>query len=194
MKRRRETEIKLEVQSLPELKQRLVRLGFRVSEPRHFERNILFDFPDFRLWKARCLLRLRRAGKKWLLTFKGAPAKSRRYKIRGEIETGIEDGSSAQGILEDLGLCPAFRYEKYRTVYSPNEGRLRTGGAVLVCDETPIGNYLELEGPRRWIDEVARRLGYGPKDYITASYASLHRQKCQARGKKPGDMTFPRKS
>lgn len=194
MKRRREIEIKLEIRKLPEVKRRLAKLGFRVKEPRHFESNILYDFADLRLWKARCLLRLRLAGKKWLLTFKGAPAESRRYKIRGEIETGLADGVQAQGILEGLGLRPAFRYEKYRTVYSASAQRAHATGAELVCDETPIGNYLELEGPRRWIDEVARRLGYGPGDYITASYASLHRQKCRVRGQKPGDMIFAPKS
>ena len=194
MKRRHETEIKLEIQSLREIKHRLVELGFRVTQPRHFESNTLFDFPDLRLWKARRLLRLRRAGKTWLLTFKGAPAKSQRYKVRREIETRLEDGRMAGEILESLGLSPAYRYEKFRTVYSLDRGGATIGKGLLVCDETPIGYYLELEGPRRWIDEVARRLGFGTRDYITASYASLHRQRCLTRGEKPGDMVFQRKS
>jgi len=194
MKRRHEIEIKLEIQSLREIKRRLLGLGFRVTQPRHFESNTLFDFPDLRLWKARCLLRLRRAGKTWLLTFKGAPSPSRRYKVRREIETRLEDGRMAEEILESLGLSPAFRYEKFRTVYSPGSRQARASKGLLVCDETPIGNYLELEGPRRWIDEVARRLGFGTRDYITASYASLHRQRCLTRGERPGDMVFKRKS
>jgi adenylate cyclase class 2 len=194
MKRRHEIEIKLEIQSLREIKRRLLSLGCRITQPRHFESNTLFDFPDLRLWKARCLLRLRREGDSWLLTFKGTPARSRRYKVRREIETHLEDGQMVEEILERLGLSPAFRYEKFRTVYALDRRRAKTGQGLLLCDETPIGNYLELEGPRRWIDEVARRLGFGPRDYITASYASLHRQRCLARGEKPGDMVFPRKS
>ncbi len=194
MKPRPEIEIKLEIQSLREIKRRLPALGFHVTQPRHFESNTLFDFPDLRLWKARCLLRLRRAGKTWLLTFKGAPVGSRRYKVRREIETRLEDGRMAGRILESLGLSPAFRYEKFRTVYSPGGRHARAGKGLLVCDETPIGNYLELEGPRRWIDEVACRLGFDVQDYITASYASLHRQRCLTRGERPGDMVFRRKS
>ena len=194
MKRRHEIEIKLEIQSLRAVKRRLPGLGFRVSEPRHFESNTLFDFPDLRLWKTRCLLRLRRDGNGWLLTFKGAPARSQRYKVRREIETRLEDGRLAEEILVRLGLSPAFRYEKFRTVYVPGRRPSATGGGLLVCDETPIGNYLELEGPRRWIDDVAHRLGYNARDYIAASYASLHRQQCLARGEEPGNMVFPSKS
>jgi adenylate cyclase class 2 len=194
MKRRQEIEIKLEIQSLREIKRRLLALGFRVAQPRHFESNTLFDFADLRLWKARCLLRLRREGDSWLLTFKGAPARSRRYKVRKEIETRLEDGLRAEEILECLGLSPAFRYEKFRTVYSLHSRRAQSGKGLLVCDETPIGNYLELEGPRKWIDEVARRLGFATRDYITASYASLYRQRCLARGEEPCDMVFSRKS
>jgi adenylate cyclase class 2 len=194
MKHRHEIEIKLEIPSLRAIKRRLPSLGFRVTEPRHFESNTLFDFPDLRLWKTRCLLRLRRDGNGWLLTFKGAPVQSRRYKVRREIETRLEDGRLAEEILVRLGLSPAFRYEKFRTVYAPGRRPSRSGRGLLVCDETPIGNYLELEGPRRWIDDVARRLGFNTRDYITASYASLYRQRCLARGQKPGDMVFLRRS
>lgn len=195
MNRRHETEIKLPVRDLRILKRRLGELGFRVVRPRHFERNTLYDFPDLRLWKAKCLLRLRLAGKEWLLTFKGAPLASRRYKVRGEIETRLEDGNCLNEIFCKLGLQPAFRYEKFRTVYARDAAGKRSETAQLVCDETPIGIYLELEGPRRWIDEVARQLAYSPDDYITASYASLYRQKCLERGETPRDMVFaPKKS
>jgi len=61
----------------------------------------------------------------------------------------------------------------------------------VVFDETPIGNFLELEGPQRWIDEVARQLGYARRDYITDSYAALYRKKCLEEGAKPGNMIFP---
>jgi adenylate cyclase, class 2 len=40
-------------------------------------------------------------------------------------------------------------------------------------DETPIGTYLELEGDPDWIEAMARELGFGEKDYITASYGQL---------------------
>lgn len=190
MRRRHETEIKLEVRNPRVLKQRLADLGFRVIQPRHFESNALFDFPDLQLWKAHCLLRLRLAGRLWTLTFKGTPLQSREYKVRREIETEIQDGPVLREVLEALGLSETFRYEKYRTVFAPTGRGGRAAAAHLVFDETPIGNFLELEGSRRWIDQIARQLGYGRLDYITASYGSLYRAKCLERGEKPKNMLF----
>lgn len=190
MSRHHETEIKLEVRNPRALRRRLRELGFRAVQPRHFESNVLFDFPDLRLWKARCLLRLRLANKRWLLTFKGAPLPSRRYKIRKEMDVSIEDGGLLRKVLEALGLREAFRYDKYRTVYAREAEGTKGEMPSLVYDETPIGYYLELEGPRRWIDQVAGQLGYGPGDYITASYASLYRRRCRERGERPGNMVF----
>jgi adenylate cyclase class 2 len=192
MSRHHETEIKLEVRNPRALRRRLRELGFRGVQARHFESNALFDFPDLRLWKARCLLRLRRADNQWFVTFKGAPLRSRRYKIRKEIDVRVENGELLREVFETLGLREAFRYEKYRTVYAREARGTKGEAPLLVYDETPIGNYLELEGPQRWIDQVAAQLGYRPEDYITASYASLYRQKCRERGETPGNMAFAR--
>jgi len=43
----------------------------------------------------------------------------------------------------------------------------------VVVDETPIGNFAEIEGPPDWIDKIARDLGVTPADYITETYAAL---------------------
>ena len=73
----------------------------------------------------------------------------------------------------------------YRT---PRDGAHRE----VTFDETPIGTYLEIEGPRLWIDEVAKALGYGPRDYISASYGRLYLGWCEAHGWEPSDMVFQR--
>ena len=204
-----EIEIKLEVRDPRALKRRLAEMGFRRVKARHFESNRLLDLPNLALRKAQRLLRLRFADGKCLLTFKGAPARSRHYKVRTELETEVENGEGLREILERAGLCEVFRYDKYRTEYAPGAGRknaVRPEGAVgrrrgptrraperckLVYDETPIGNYLELEGPKPWIDEVAGRLGYERPDYITLSYTALYSQKCREQGKRPANMVFP---
>ena len=205
----KEIEIKLEVRDPRALKRRLAELGFRLVKARHFESNRLLDFPNLALRKAQCVLRLRLADGKCLLTFKGAPARSRHYKVRAEIETEVEDGEGLKEILELAGLREVFRYDKYRTEYAPWAGRkdtVRPEGTVghrrgptrrapergaLVYDETPIGNYLELEGPKPWIDEVAGRLGYERPDYIILSYAALYSRKCREQGNRPANMVFP---
>ncbi len=191
MKHRHETEIKLAVRDAKEIRWRLAELGFRPALARHFESNYLFDFPDQRLRKARCLIRVRLAGDRGLLTYKGTPVSSRDYKIRREIETHVEDGHQMGEILLQLGLRRVFCYEKFRTIYAARGKRDVNEAPHVVFDETPIGNFLELEGPQRWIDEVARQLGFTRRDYITESYATLYRKKCQAEGKTPKNMVFP---
>jgi adenylate cyclase, class 2 len=188
----RETEIKLRVADARALRRRLKEMGFRVVRKRRLESNRLFDFADSRLRKSRRLLRLRFEGERCLVTFKGAPLGSSVYKVRPEIETDVADGHRMGEILASLGLGVTFRYDKYRTTYARRRPGAQTHPPLAEVDETPIGVYLELEGPQLWIDGVARELGYARKDYITASYAALYFEHCRRQGRRPENMIFSR--
>ncbi len=170
----RETEIKLRLDDPASAKRQLRKLGFSIARRRVLEINTVFDTP------------LRQAGSRRTLTFKGPPVASR-YKSREEIESAFTDDKAMRLILERLGYKPVFRYEKYRTEYT----RPGQAGAVML-DETPIGDYLELEGSPRWIERTARALGRSPAEFITASYGTLNREHCRARGVTPGNMVFRR--
>jgi len=61
---------------------------------------------------------------------------------------------------------------------------------VIEMDETPIGTFLELEGPAEAIDRAARELGYAKKDYVVKSYLALYLEECRRRGEAPKDMVF----
>ena len=180
-----ETEIKLPVtRSLAAVRRKLGVLGFRVHARRIFESNTIFDTADMRLRRAGELLRIRRVGREALLTFKGPP-QAGRHKVREEIETRLDNGDAMRDIFERLGLAPVFCYEKYRAEYTRSNSR-----GIVTVDETPIGNYLELEGPPKWIDSTARELGYSESAYITASYAGLYLEYCRKHGIEPSNMTF----
>jgi len=192
MKRHRETEIKLPARDRRQVGKRLAQLGFKVFKVRHLESNCLFDFQDSRLRRSGCLLRLRIAGGENLLTFKGPPLPTRRYASRREIETRVEDAAGLREVLRSLGLKQVFAYEKYRTTYAEGSRGGLHGLPQVAYDETPVGNYLELEGPEKWIDEVAAQLGYSPRNYIVSTYLELYFQKCRQEGRKPGNMAFRR--
>ena len=162
----------------------LRRLGF-VLAGHEWERDTVLDTQDLTLRRSQRLLRLRHHGRRWKLTFKGPAAADQRYKTRPETEIEIQNGQRLLQILEQLGYLPVFRYEKRRSTY---RGRRQDGIASL--DVTPIGTFLELEGPGRWIERTARALGFSRRDYITQSYASLYRQYCRAHGRKPSHMIF----
>ncbi|HEY1806229.1 MAG TPA: class IV adenylate cyclase [Terracidiphilus sp.] len=172
-----ETEIKFRVTDLSALTERLESAGFRVQTPRSFESNVLYDTPDRRLRARTEILRIRSYAGHWTLTHKRLPTpdsgaaspETDRHKHRIETETEISEGAALAELFLSLGLVPAFRYEKWRTEWSDNEGH-------CVIDETPIGNYAELEGASDWIDRAAERLGVNPASYITLSYGRLFDQ------------------
>lgn len=181
----RETEIKLWLRDAASARRRLIAAGFRLLKRRVFEQNTVFDTPSLKLRKAASLLRVRRAGKSATLTYKGPPIPGP-HKSREELETAVSAPEALCGVLERLGFRPIWRYEKYRTEY-------RYGAGVATIDQTPIGVFVELEGPPDWIDRTARRLGFSPADYIKASYARLYQQWCNEHQAKLMDMVFPAK-
>jgi adenylate cyclase, class 2 len=160
-----ETEIKFRIEDLSALTSRIRSAGFHLVTPRTHEMNSLYDLPSRPLRAKGSLLRVRKYGERWTITFKGR-ATLGRYKSRREIETEVADGNSLSAILESAGFSPIFRYEKYRSEWSDNHGH-------LLIDETPIGNFGEIEGSGEWIDATARRLQIASAQYITDSYAVL---------------------
>jgi len=179
-----EVEIKLAAASPAEAAGRLCQAGFAPLHERAFEANSVFDTPSLELIHSGRLLRLREFRGEALLTYKG-PSAPGPHKTRREIETRVADGAAMQALLEALGYRVVFRYEKYRTAFArPGDA----GHAFL--DETPIGCYVELEGPPAWIDAVAAQLGYRREDYITLSYGALYREHCRRAGVEPAHMVF----
>lgn len=184
----RETEIKLPVLDAPAMRRRLRKHGFAVVAPRLFERNLVFDSPQLTLRRGGRLLRLRSRGGRWWVTWKSRPLVFTRHKVREEIEFETPDGPQAAAVFQRLGYLPVFEYQKYRAEYQRPGER-----GKVVLDQTPIGDYLELEGPPRWIDRVASELGFRSSDYIIESYGALYLDWCRDRNLTPSQMLFPGK-
>jgi len=183
-----EIEIKLRLPgNLGKIRRALRDLGFRVSKSRLHEYNVLLDTSNRTLRSHGKLIRVRRVGTHNVLTYKG-PSEQGRYKKRHEIEVMLPDAFKVEQIFNEIGYHPIFRYEKFRTEYAKEPSK----GVVLV-DETPIGNYLEIEGSPGWIDRTARLLGFSAADYITRSYGYLYLAYCRERRIPPGDMLFTAK-
>jgi adenylate cyclase class 2 len=179
-----EIEIKFRVPDLPSLTSRLQNLGLRQITPRTHEMNTLFDLPGRPLRAKGDLLRLRKYGDTWLLTHKArSPNDDGPHKIRVETETRVEEGVKMEAILVALQFQPVFRYEKFRAEWESDQGH------VLV-DETPIGNFAEIEGPADWIDSIARDLNVSPDKYITETYAALFFAWKRENKSRTEEMTF----
>jgi adenylate cyclase, class 2 len=178
----KEVEIKFRPHDLRALKRRLRAAGFRLVTGRTHEMNTLYDLPGQPLQKRGELLRLRKYGTEWVLTHK-AKGKTGRHKTRVESETKIADGARMEAILHALEFRPCFRYEKFRAEWSDGKGH-------VVVDQTPIGNFGEIEGSPRWIDKTARLLGISPANYISQTYAGLFFEWKQQTRSPAQEMTF----
>jgi adenylate cyclase, class 2 len=211
-----EIEIKLRVKNVDELLAALKGLRARTVRSgtgRVHEWNTLFDTVRQDLRRRQQLLRTRietldgrvvqgkrDAAQAALLTFKGPVAGRRsraggsprrqRHKVREEIEFQIADVAKLAEILEALGMRPSFHYEKYRTTFELPESMPWAKGLKIELDETPIGTFMELEGPPRAIDRAAKQLGFSKADYILKNYLRLNAEDCRRRGLQAGDMVF----
>ncbi|MBI3896219.1 MAG: class IV adenylate cyclase [Acidobacteria bacterium] len=195
--RNRETEVKIRIADVRTVKEQLRKLGLPLLHRRSLEDNVLYDTPDRALRRIRSILRLRHYRSHWWLTYKGTPFPDPHYKSRLELEIEIQQPRVTASLLQALGFQPVFRYQKYRSQYGNinprrRESRRRDRREMIEVslDETPIGNFVELEGPPPVIDRVARWLGYTRANYLTASYGALYLEECREKNIPPGDMVF----
>ncbi len=183
-----EIELKFCVPNPREFHHRALAAGFVVHTPRALERNTLFDTPERRLLHERSILRIREYNGRNVLTHKRPPENnddSSFYKERVETETDLSDGDAMATVFEELGYKPAFRYEKFRTEFTDTRG-----DGVLVLDETPIGDFAELEGPPEWIDRALERLNMPREWCFTDSYGRMFLDWKERSGSPAENMTF----
>ena len=180
-----ETEVKIPVPDFELLRARLRESGAVETRAVHDEDNTLYDDAAGRLSGAGWALRLRIAGGRGILTFKGEARFQGDLKIREERETGVEEPEAMRAILARLGFVPRFRYQKRRQ-------ELQLLGCTVCLDETPIGCFVEVEGGADDIRKALDRLGLGSAPAERDSYAGLY---ARARRREPGlppDMLFSR--
>jgi adenylate cyclase class 2 len=183
-----ETEVKIAAASAPAVRAKLRRAGFRIRATRVHEQNTVLDDSNGSLRSKGLLLRVRQAGKKVVCTYKG-PESEGRYKSREEREFECSDYAEAVGLFAGIGYRQSFYYEKFRTEFERSGER-----GHITLDETPIGVFLELEGPSRWIDRTSKELGFAPESWITSSYAFLYSKWQAEMGGDPAAMRFRKKS
>ena len=178
-----EVEVKVVMGPLGPFVRRIEDLAGASEHPRCLEDNVLLDLMGGELTAKGAMLRVRTYGATGTLTYKEPAQGPPGYKVRTELETTLPDPGLCLRILESAGFRRIWRYVKYRAIY-------RIGELKVLVDETPIGGYAELEGPREAIDAFAKRIGKEPSDYIASSYRGLYEDWCRRRGVPFGDMVF----
>jgi adenylate cyclase, class 2 len=142
-------------------------------EGEEFEENTLYAGGN--LDPSKQVLRLRRVGGKFILTYKERFTSASSIKHHREDETGVEDAQALADILDALGYKPSMIYEKRRSTWLLK-------GTEIVVDELPFGLFVEIEGEENSITEVEQLLHLGEAEAEMATYPELARQHGEKRG------------
>lgn len=179
-----EEELKFAVPSLSWAKAKLRTVGSQVAHEPTLEENWVLDDSAGTLRKRGCLLRVRRWGRRNIVTYKGPVSFSGSVKSRREVEVLISDAEKALELFASLGFAVVFRYQKVREEW-------RVGPVIAALDHTPMGAFLELEGPADALRRLTVALGLDLADALAGSYIELWRSRRAADPSLPEDMIFP---
>jgi adenylate cyclase class 2 len=178
-----EHEIKVPVESLAALRSVVAGSGAKLREAETFEENWVLDDAAGSVAARGCLLRVRRWGARSYLTYKGPARFAGGVKTREELETTVGDPATVLLLLAALGYAPVRRYQKYREMWL-------LAGVAVTLDRTPMGAFVELEGPPAAISDIAAILGVDPADAVPGSYLALWEAYCTTHPGTPADMVF----
>jgi adenylate cyclase class 2 len=177
-----ELEVKFNLSGRQKVEKRLAGKA-AVRAPRVHEVNLRLDTPDHALLYTGRLLRLRQDTRSHL-TYKGPGSEQGGARLRQELEFTVSDFDTTLHLFEALGYTIMLMYEKYRTTYE-------LGEVEVVVDETPIGDFLEIEGPDgKSIRQAANELGLDWEKRILDSYTMLFEHARASLGFKFRDMSF----
>lgn len=177
-----EVEVKLPIESRDIMEERLLDRGFEYRGTVK-EEDYYYDNEAQQIRKGGEALRIRRITNMKdlsvhsVITFKGKKLDSVSM-TRRELETGVEDGETASGILECLGFHPVnpavIKERKEYTLGNMNACLDRVEG---------LGDFLELEivtgeeiGRNRVllkVEDMLIRLGHSMSDTVRTSYLSM---------------------
>jgi adenylate cyclase class 2 len=158
-----EKKYRLSKKQREEVLRRLPKIGAK-RQGEDFEVNTLYAGDTLEL--GRSILRLRRIGKRGILTFKERFPTRSIIKHQREDETRVSDPNAMELILEALGFTPALVYEKRRETW-------RLGKTEIVIDELPFGLFMEIEGTEQGIRDVESKLAIKRLRSETATYPQL---------------------
>lgn len=160
-----EIEVKFFLPDSNAVRENILKLGAR-SLGRFFEANIRFEDRDKSLIKKNALLRLRKDNRV-TLTYKSEPElDDLNFKIFRELEVEVSDFDVMESILTSLGFCAEQVYEKWRET-------LVLQNTHFCIDNMPFGTFLEIEGSRESIPDMARKLGFKWEDRILFNYLKI---------------------
>ncbi len=182
-----EIELKLKVDSLQPIAQRLKQLGAEFAGDFIQTDSYYDDSKDSLVNSDRCLrIRKHRNGGSEVieLTYKGA-RENHRFKTRREIGLKVEKAEELAHLFGELGYRERLTFEKKRSLWE-------FADCKVALDELPLlGKFVEIEGPNdTLIENAQKQLSLEHLSHIPQSYAHLMEEAVKKTGIKKKRITF----
>lgn len=177
-----EIEVKFHLPEIKTIRGQMLDMGATPCG-RVFETNIRFEDALTSLKEQGILLRLRKDDR-IRLTFKSSPPHpDSQFKVHRELEVEVGDFDACHAIIEGLGFHPEQIYEKWRETFVIDNTN-------LLIDTMPYGLFLEIEGQKTNIRNIADRLGLKWEERILLNYLEIFEIVQRKEGLHFTDITF----
>lgn len=155
-----EYELKFKIKDKKEISVKLIRLGAKDLGKR---KEI-----DIYIGSADRSLRLRKYGRKGILTYKRLVNVNIRAKVREEIQTEVSDIDNLIEMFNMMGFPERKRKEKIRHIF-------KLGNALVMIDRLPfMGYFVEIEAKSgSALKKAAQKLGFDPAKGSCESYDNI---------------------
>jgi predicted adenylyl cyclase CyaB len=160
---KKEIEVKFKIKDLDEIFAKLNKLNVKWKTP-YFQTTYGFFSKDS--MEKGIFPRIREEEGKTILTVKVKPKKKSRYFERKEYSVRLSDLKDGINVLKVLGFNKIRKFTKTRQ-------KIEYKNLKLALDKLYFGNFLEIEGKKKDIKHLSKKLGYKEKDWITKAYLGL---------------------
>ena len=148
-----ETELKFPIdkRKIKRIIRLLKRMGFNGGR-RVYEKTVMYDNDRQIMQTTDGRIRLRVSDDSVELSYK-KPLSRKNIKREVEYEVEVSNFQTTEKILAMMGFVPTTSYERYRTTFTKGEIK-------VTIDEYPFANFLEIEGKKEKIKNLALELGF----------------------------------
>jgi adenylate cyclase class 2 len=159
----KEIEVKFKLTSKDNIIEKLVSLEGKFKKP--YRQTTYGFFSEDSIEKG-IFPRIRGESGKHVLTVKVRPKKKTKYFERKEYSVVIDNEKEGIKILKLLGFDRVRKFSKKRQEWSFSD--------IKVCvDNLYFGTFLEIEGKKKQIERMIKRLGFEKRERIIRGYLTL---------------------
>jgi adenylate cyclase class 2 len=166
----KEIELKFKIKNYNNTRLKIESVGAEYKG-KYRQLDLWLDTKNRRLKREKEGLRVRQQDNKTVLTFKKIEQSDGKFREAEEIETKISNPTITLEIFKRLGFETDVKIRKEREIW-------RIGKVEICLDKVKdLGIFLELEGSRKDIEEVIKKLGFKNLPRIIKHYKELQEEK-----------------